>query len=132
MKFMLDTNICIYLIKKHPANVLKKLESQLIQNVCISSITLAELMFGVEKSLHKEKNKAALNEFILPLEIVDFDYNAANHYGEIRAYLEAKGKLIGSLDLMIAAHARSLGLTLITNNEKEFSRVQYLKIDNWS
>lgn len=132
MKFMLDTNICIYLIKKHPANVLKKLERQLIQDVCISSITLAELMFGVEKSLHKEKNKAALNEFILPLEIVSFDDNAANHYGEIRAYLEAKGKLIGSLDLMIAAHARSLGLTLITNNEKEFSRVQHLKIDNWS
>ncbi len=131
MKYMLDTNICIYIIKKSPENVLKKFKSFEIGDISISSITLAELMYGVHKSLHQHKNKTALEEFISPLEIMSFDDNAAAHYGEIRACLEKKGTPIGSLDMMIAAHAQCLNLMLVTNNKKEFSRVPHLKIEDW-
>ena len=108
MKYMLDTNICIYIIKKKPEKVLKKFESFNIGDICISSVTLAELMYGIEKSQHQQKNKAALEEFILPLEIMTFDDKAAIHYGRIRALLEQRGKPIGSMDLMIAAHDESV------------------------
>lgn len=131
MKYMLDTNICIYIIKKQPENVLKKFEKLNIGDVCISSMTLAELMYGVEKSHHIQKNKTALQEFTLPLEIVSFDEKAASHYGHIRAYLQKEGTLIGPLDLLIAAHAQSLNLILVTNNKKEFARVPRLKIEDW-
>ncbi|MDR3478812.1 MAG: type II toxin-antitoxin system VapC family toxin [Gammaproteobacteria bacterium] len=131
MKYMLDTNMCIYIIKKHPENVLKKFKTFDLGDISISSITLAELMYGVHKSLHQHKNKAALEEFISPLEIMPFDDDAATHYGEIRANLEKKGTPIGSLDMMIAAHAQCLKVTLVTNNKKEFSRVPHLKIEDW-
>ncbi len=131
MKYMLDTNICIYIIKKQPESVLKKFKSFNVGDICISSVTLAELMYGVEKSHHPQKNKNALEEFILPLEIVPFDDMAAYHYGHIRAYLEKKGKSIGPLDLMIAAHAECLNSILVTNNKKEFSRIPKLNIENW-
>lgn len=131
MKYMLDTNMCIYIIKKHPENVLKKFTQFEVGDICISSVTLAELMFGVQKSHHQQKNKAALEEFTSPLEILPFDEEAAAHYGYVRAYLEKKGTPIGSLDTMIAAHAQSLRFTLVTNNKKEFSRIPNLKIEDW-
>jgi tRNA(fMet)-specific endonuclease VapC len=132
MKYMLDTNICIYIIKRHPESVLKKFKSLELGDVCISSITLAELVYGVQKSHHHQKNKTALEEFILPLEIMPFDEGSCTPYGHIRAFLEKKGTPIGALDLMIAAHAQSLNLTLVTNNKKEFSCVPHLKIENWA
>src|SRR5262245_54931300 len=129
MKFMLDTNICIYVIKKHPENVLKKLTTLEIGDVCLSSITLAELMYGVQKSQHQQKNKTALDEVTSPLEIMPFDEEAAVHYGHVRGHLEKKGTPIGSLDMMIAAHAQCLNTILVTNNAKEFSRIPNLKIE---
>ncbi len=131
MRFLLDTNICIYLIKKSPENILKKFESCLIGDIGISSITLSELFFGVEKSQHTHQNQQALEAFITPLEIAPFDEDAAACYGKIRANLEKKGLPIGSLDFLIAAHALSLSVTLVTNNTKEFSRVKKLKLENW-
>jgi tRNA(fMet)-specific endonuclease VapC len=131
MKYMLDTNMCIYIIKKHPANVLKKLMALDVNDICISSITVAELMYGVQKSQYQQKNQAALQEFISPFEIMSFDSEVAVHYGEIRAYLEKNGIPIGSLDMMIAAHAQCLDVILVTNNNKEFDRVPNLKIENW-
>jgi len=131
MKYMLDTNICIYIIKQRPEQVIKKFKSINVGEIAISSITLAELMYGVGKSQHHMKNKNALMKFVLPLEIVSFDDHAALHYGHIRAALETKGAVIGALDLMIAAHARSLGLIVVSNNGKEFTRVPKLRVQNW-
>ncbi|HSW70316.1 MAG TPA: type II toxin-antitoxin system VapC family toxin [Gammaproteobacteria bacterium] len=131
MIYMLDTNTCIYIIKKHPEKALKRFKTLDIGDICISSITFAELLFGVHKSQHQQKNKTALEEFTAPLEIVPFNEDAANHYGRIRAYLEKKGMPIGSLDTMIAAHARCMDLILVTNNKKEFSRVPHLNIEDW-
>jgi tRNA(fMet)-specific endonuclease VapC len=128
---MLDTNICIYLIKKQPEGVLNKFRSFNIGDICMSSVTFSELMYGVEKSQHPQKNKSALEEFILPLEVLPFDDQSARHYGHIRAYLERKGTPIGPLDLMIAAHAQSINAILVTNNVKEFTRVPKLKIEDW-
>jgi tRNA(fMet)-specific endonuclease VapC len=132
MKYMLDTNMCIYIIKKHPENVLKKFKTLDVGDICISSITLAELMYGAYKSHHQQQNKIALEEFAAPLEIVPFDGSAVDHCGQVRAYLEKKGTPIGSLDTMIAAIALSLDLLLVTNNVKEFSRVPHLKIEDWA
>ena len=132
MKFMLDTNICIYLIKQNPAKVLKHFKSHAIGDICISSITLAELRYGVSKSQHIEKNQQALDEFILPLEIAEFDAKAAQEYGAIRAELERIGKPVGSMDMLIGAHALALGETLVTNNTKEFKQIKNLKIVDWS
>lgn len=132
MKYMLDTNICIYIIKQHPQAVIKKFKLFSIGDICISSMTLAELMYGVEKSIHQKKNKAALEEFILPLDIMPFDDLAASCYGEIRVHLEKSGNVIRPLDLIIAAHARCLNAILVTNNTKEFARVPQLKVENWA
>ncbi len=131
MQYMLDTNICIYIIKKKPPHVLERLQSFAIEDVAISSITLAEMEYGIKKSSKPRQNHDALYEFVTPLEILNFDDRAACHYGEIRAHLEAKGNLIGSMDLLIAAHARSLTCTLATNNVKEFKRVPGLLVENW-
>ena len=131
MKYLLDTNICIYLIKKKPKEVIEKLSNININDVGISSITLSELEYGVEKSSNPEKNRIALLEFISMLEIYNYDDIASKEYGIIRSDLEKKGQIIGSLDLLIAAHAKSLNIILVTNNEKEFKRVKGLKIENW-
>ena len=131
MKFLLDTNICIYLIKQKPPEVLQKFNAYQVGDIGISSITVAELEFGVQKSQFIQKNQQALEQFLIPLHIVNFDRAAAIIYGDIRATLEKQGTPIGSLDTLIAAHAISLGVTLITNNTKEFSRVPNLKLDNW-
>jgi len=131
MKYMLDTNICIYLIKQQPRGVIDKFQGIIPGEIAISSVTVAEMMYGVGKSQHKERNKSALESFLAPLEIVDFDFKAAQHYGAIRAYLEKMGIPIGAYDLMIAAHALSLGLILVTNNEREFQRIPDLIVENW-
>lgn len=132
MKFMLDTNICIYLIKLKPQKVLKHFQSHDVGDIGISSITLAELRYGVAKSQHIEKNRQALDEFILPLEIADFDEAAAGVYGTIRAALEKVGRPIGSMDMLIGAHALALDVALITNNTKEFKRIKNLKVVDWT
>ena len=131
MRYMLDTNICIYVIKHKPITVFQKLQNINPEDVCISSVTYAELVHGVEKSAAVEKNRLALSMLLANMEILDFDVDAADCYGKIRAALEKKGTPIGTLDMMIAAHAQSLGYTVVTNNVKEFSRVSALKIENW-
>jgi tRNA(fMet)-specific endonuclease VapC len=131
MKYILDTNICIYIIKKHPIHVLNRLQKEDISDICLSSITLAELEYGVQKSERKAQNSLALAEFLSPIEIVPFDEKAAIEFGKIRALLEKKGSLIGEYDLMIAAHAIALNLILVTNNSREFKRVPDLEIENW-
>lgn len=132
MKFMLDTNACIYIIKQKPRKVLERFHDYKIGDIGISSITLAELQYGVSKSLHPQKNQQALNEFILPLELADFDEDAARAYGEIQTSLEKHGTPIGSMDTLIGAHAVSLGVTLVTNNIREFKRIKNLSLADWS
>ena len=131
MKVMLDTNTCIAVIKRKPLQVLRRLSAYKVGEIGISWVTLAELEFGVAKSQHVEKNQAALDEFVLPLEIANFDRETARVYGRVRATLEKKGAPIGSLDMMIGAHALSLGATLATNNTREFSRIKGLTIVDW-
>lgn len=130
MKYLLDTNICIYLINNRPKKVRDQFERHRVSDIGVSSITASELAFGVAKS-QSSKNRAALESFLLPLHIADYDAAAAIVYGDIRASLEAEGKTIGPLDMLIAAHALSLGAVLVTNNEKEFKRVGKLKVENW-
>ena len=132
MRYMLDTNICIYVIKHKPETVFRKLQTIHPEDVCISSVTYAELVHGVEKSIAVEKNRLALSMLLANMEILDFDVDAADCYGKIRAGLERKGTPIGPLDMMIAGHAQSLGYTVVTNNVKEFSRVSALRIENWA
>jgi tRNA(fMet)-specific endonuclease VapC len=128
---MLDTNICIYAIKHKPEKLFQKLQEVEPEDVCVSSVTYAELVHGVEKSAAVEKNRLALSLMLANIEIMDFDVDATIYYGKIRANLEKKGTPIGPLDMMIADHAQSLAYTLVTNNVREFSRVEGLKIKNW-
>ena len=131
MKYLLDTSICIYLIKRKPHQVLQKFQAHSVGEIGISAITVAELQFGVQKSQYVEQNQRALQQFLLPLICVPFDEQAAAAYGEIRATLEVQGTPIGSLDTLIAAHALSLDVALVTNNLKEFSMVPNLQVVNW-
>lgn len=131
MKYMLDTNICIHAIKQKPESVLCTLKSHNPADICISTISYGELVHGVEKSANPDKNRLALSLLLANIEIMSFDAGAADHYGKIRADLERKGLMIGPLDMMIAGHARSLGYTLVSNNMKEFSRVEGLRTENW-
>jgi len=132
MKYLLDTNICIYIINEKPKKVLEKFEHYPVHEFGISSITHAELQYGVQKSKHIVKNQKALDEFLTPLTILPFQgKKTVSHYGKIRTTLESQGKTIGPLDMLIAAHALSLNLTVISNNIKEFLRVSNLKCENW-
>ncbi len=131
MNFLIDTNICIYIINHHPPEVIQKFRGMAVGDVGISSITVSELQYGVAKSNRKKENQDRLAQFLMPFEILPFDEKASSYYGEIRAQLEQQGAIIGSLDLLIAAHALSLQVVLITNNEKEFKRIPSLKIKNW-
>jgi tRNA(fMet)-specific endonuclease VapC len=131
MKYLLDTNICIYIIKKKPESVIKRFQKLKPDSVAISSITLSELYFGVAKSSRPNENMIALQEFISPLDILDFTNSDAIVYGKIRNSLEKKGAPIGSMDLLIASIAKNQDLILVTNNTKEFSRITDLKIENW-
>lgn len=132
MQWMLDTNICIYVIKQKPPQVLEHFRRTQISEIGISSITLSEMMYGAAKSARPDQNKLALSQFVAPLEICPYDDAAAQYYGELRTYLERKGTPIGAMDMLIAAHALSLGCVLVTNNEKEFMRVPGLRIENWA
>lgn len=131
MKYMLDTNICIYIIKQKPKAVFERFRNYQPGDICISSITLAELEYGVAKSMHKGKNKFALAGFLAPISILPFCDNAASVFGDIRVYLEKKGQVIDAYDMLIAAHALSENLTLLTNNVAEFHRIDGLLIENW-
>lgn len=131
MDYLLDTNICIYLIKHEPPKVLQKFSSYSVGQIGVSVITVAELQYGVQKSNRISQNQQALEQFLSPLIIADFDYRAAVIYGNLRAILDSQGMPIGSLDMLIAAHALSLNITLVTNNAREFSRVPNLKVENW-
>ncbi len=132
MKVMLDTNMCIYLIKQKPVQVLEKFQTYNLGDIGVSSITVAELQYRVAKSQRQQQNQKALTQFLAPLEIADFGASAALKYGQIRAELERLGTLIGGNDLLIAGHALSLDVVLVTNNEREFSRVPSLVIENWA
>jgi tRNA(fMet)-specific endonuclease VapC len=132
MRVMLDTNICIYIIKRRPQSVLERFSSFPVGDIGISTITLAELEYGAAKSAQARKNREALEAFVSPLDVAAFDRDAAEAYGRIRAALEQKGLPIGAMDMLIAAHALSLGANLVTNNEKEFRRVSGLRVENWT
>jgi len=132
VKFMLDTNICIYIIKHQPPSVLDRLVALPTEEVGISIITAAELRYGASKSARPDHNHKALDEFLYPLEVAPYAEPAAKAYGTIRSALEKKGRPIGPMDLLIAAHALSLDVRLVTNNAKEFARVEGLEIDNWA
>ncbi len=131
MQYLLDTNICIYAIKQRPAQVVARLREHAAQGLGISSISVAELFFGAAKS-GSINNLAALRQFLEPLEIADFDLAAAEVYGRSRLALEQAGTPIGPLDMLIAAHAMALDVTLVTNNTREFERVPGLKVANWA
>ena len=128
---MLDTNICMYAMKNKPEHVLQRLKKELNSGVCISSITLAELEYGMKHSSNPAKNEQALLRFLIPLSILPFGAAAASEYGEIRSYLQDRGTPIGPLDMLIAAHARSEDMILVTNNVREFERVPNLVVENW-
>jgi tRNA(fMet)-specific endonuclease VapC len=131
MKWMLDSNACIAIIRRHPESALKRLRGKAVGQVGVSSITLAELQYGAAKSSRPDQARIALAEFALPLEIAAFDDAAALAYGTIRAGLEKKGKPIGPFDTLIAAHALVLGAVLVTNNTREFRRVPGLVVEDW-
>ncbi len=130
LKYMLDTNIVIYVIKRRPVAALATF-NQYAGQLCISSITLAELMHGVEKSARPAHNLRQVEDFVSRLQVLEYGNKAAAHYGDIRAVLERKGMSIGVNDLHIAGHARSEGLMLVTNNLGEFERVEALRLENW-
>ncbi len=132
MEFMLVTTTCIYFIKWKPPDVIERFNQTEISQIGISSITLNELFYGVSKSSKPEQNQMALTQFVAPLEILPYGDEAAQYYGDLRAHLEKQGTPIGSLDMLIAAHALSIACTLVTNNEKEFIRIPNLIIDNWA
>jgi tRNA(fMet)-specific endonuclease VapC len=132
MKYLLDTNICIYLIKKKPLQVLAKFQTLEVSDIGISSITVAELGYSVSKSQQQSKNRDALMQFLMPLEIMEFNQEAVIAYGNIRSNLESRGLVIGAMNMLIAAHALSLGVTLVTNNLREFSRINNLFLENWA
>jgi len=131
-RYMLDTDTCSYIMKRSHPTVLKRLQAVPVSDVCMSVITKAELLYGVEVSPRRAQDAAALAAFLPYVEAVDFADDAAHHYAEIRADLKRRGTLIGANDLFIAAHARARGLVLVTNNTAEFQRVDNLELDNWT
>ncbi len=131
IRYLLDTNICIYIMNQKPIEIIHKFKQFKVGDIGISTITVSELHYGAVKSKNTKLNLKRIDEFLAPLEILPYDHNAAVYYGEIRCNLEQKGKVIGPLDMLIAAHALSNDITLVTNNEKEFQRVNLLMVENW-
>lgn len=131
-RYMLDTDTCSYIMKRSNDEVLKRLQKVPVSDVCISVITKAELLFGVEVSARRQHDDVALGAFLRYVDVLDFPDEASPHYAKIRAHLKVRGTMIGANDLFIAAHARSLGLTLVTNNTREFERVPDLVLENWT
>jgi len=131
-RYMLDTDTCSYIMKRSNDEVLRRLRKVLVSDVCISVVTKAELLFGVEMSARRKQDDEALNAFLRYSEVLDFPDEASPHYARIRAALQRRGAMIGANVLFIAAHASSLGLTLVTNNTREFGRVRNLALENWT
>ena len=129
--YLLDTNICIYLIKKHPPEVFKRFQKIQLKQLYIPTVTVFELYYGIEKNNSHQRNLSALENFIAPLTIVNFNIEAAIQAAKIRAVLEKKGTIIGAYDIQIAAIALSLNMVLLTNNMDEFKRIDGLKLENW-
>ena len=132
MKYLIDTNICIYIMNNRPTDVIQKFKQLDPGEIGISTITVSELQYGVAKSTHRNENQLRLDEFLAPLEILTYNEIAARTYGDIRFQLEKCGKPIGPLDLLIAAHALSQDLIIVTHNVKEFKRIKNLKVENWT
>ena len=132
MTYMLDTNICIYVMKNRPEKVLERFRKELDSGICVSSITLAELEYGMKNSSNPAKNERSLLKFLFPLSVLPFGPAAASEYGEIRAYLQKRGMPIGPLDMLIAGQARAEKLILVTNNVREFERIPELDLENWA
>ena len=132
MPYMLDTNVCRYLIKRRSDELLSRMRVFRTGEIGVSVVTVAELQYGVSKSQSKERNQAALETFLLPLDIADFSFAVTVLYGDIRAQLERQGQPIGPLDTMIAAHALSLYVPLVTNNTREFEQVRGLRVEDWT
>jgi tRNA(fMet)-specific endonuclease VapC len=132
MRYLLDTNTCIAVIRKKSQTVLQRMQQHPVTDIAVSTITIAELQYGVQKSGKIPQNQQALNQFLLPFLFLDFDYAAAQEYGVIRASLERQGTPIGSLDLLLAAQALGHSLIFVTNNGKEFERVPNLHIEDWT
>ena len=130
LRYMLDTNICIYVIKSRPAGLRERFNS-LADQLCISAITLAEIIYGAEKSARPVENLAIIEQFVARLDVLSFGERAATHYGQLRAELERAGHPVGIHDMMIGGHARSEGLTLVSNNLREFQRMDGLRLENW-
>lgn len=131
IKYMLDTDMCSYIIKQRPASVLQQFQKLTMDSIGISIVTYAELIYGVERSSSKRINRSVIENFVQHLEVIDWDRDAADEYAVIRTKLEAAGTPIGAMDMMIAAHAKSLHAVVVTNNQKHFSKVKGLKIENW-
>jgi tRNA(fMet)-specific endonuclease VapC len=131
-RYMLDTDTCSYIMKRSNQTVMKRLRAVPVTDVCISVITKSELLYGVELSPRREQDATALQAFLPHVEVLEFSEDAAAHYAQIRADLKTRGQMIGANDLFIAAHARSLGLRLVTNNTAEFGRVKGLTLENWT
>jgi tRNA(fMet)-specific endonuclease VapC len=132
MKYLLDTNLCIHIIRKKPPALIQKVASYELGEIGLSTVTIAELQHGVEKSNQVEQNQQALTQFLLPFVVVDFDYDAAVVYGRVRVVLERAGTPIGAFDLLLAAQALALHVIFVTNNTKEFARVPTLQIEDWT
>ncbi len=130
-RYMLDTDMCSYIIKNHPEHVFKRFQKLDMEQICISSVTYAEMIYGVERSSSKRINRPIIDDFVRHLDVLDWDTSAADQYGKIRTGLEAQGTPIGAMDMLIAAHAKSIAAILVTNNQKPFTKVKGLKIENW-
>lgn len=131
-KYLLDTNICIYIAKNRPLIVRRRLESCQPGELAMSVITCGELRYGAEKSSRKSEAIKTIDQLMYSIVVLDIDETVTHHYGIIRADLERRGLVIGSNDLWIAAHAQAMGLTLVTNNMREFSRIDCLSVENWA
>ena len=131
MQYMLDTNICIYILNNKYRRVMERIENAGIEEIALSTMTIAEFALGVEKSKKQDENRIAMMEFLLPFRILDYNQNDAYTYAKIRADLEKKGNIIGNMDLLIGSQALSRDLCLVTNNTKEFERIEGLKLENW-
>ena len=129
---MLDTDMCSYIIKEHPESVRQRFQTLAMEQLCISVVTYAELIYGVARSSSKRVNRPIIEDFVRHLDVMDWDTEAADQYGVIRTQLEAAGTPIGAMDMMIAAHAKSIKAVLVTNNQKHFTKVKGLKVDNWA
>lgn len=131
-RYMLDTDMCSYIIRERPESVRQRFKTLAMEQLCVSVVTYAELIYGVERSSSKRVNRPVIEDFVRHLDVMDWDTEAADQYGVIRAKLEAAGTLIGAMDMMIAAHAKSIKGVLVTNNQKHFTKVKGLRIANWT